>query len=141
MGTRRDRGIRSFAVAAAGVTALLYVLIGLEVLFIGGSSSGRSADLLGFGLMAGGTFAVIAVLLALFPRRIVWIPVALLTLAVIAAYFGFAALREPPFAFWGLAVKGAQTALLGAVAWLALRRRDDYGGQPKPPRALSPAKV
>jgi hypothetical protein len=121
MRTQTDQIVRYVAVAAAGLTALLYVLIGFEVLFIGEAASGGNADLLAFGLLTGGAFAVIAALLAFAARRLVWIPVALLTLAVIVAYFAFAELRQPPFAFWGLAVKAVQVVLFGSVGYLAIR--------------------
>jgi hypothetical protein len=113
--------LRYFAAAAAGLTALLYVLIGLEVLPVGRPSDGSAPDLLAFGLMVGGMFAVAAVLLLLVSRRVVWLAVAALQLLVIVGYFALAEVRDPPFAPWGLVVKALQVVILGVVAYLALR--------------------
>jgi hypothetical protein len=115
------RTIRYLAAAAAGVTAILYVLIGFEVIYIGESSSGGTPDLLAFGLMVGGAFAVIALLMMLVGRRLVWIPVAAFNIVVIVGYFAAAELREPSFAPWGLVVKAVQVAILAAVVYLVVR--------------------
>ena len=124
MRARTNQLIRYAAVAAASGTALLYLLIGLGVLFVGDPAGGGDRDLLSFGLMTGAVFVLVAVVLALVARRLVWIPVALLTFVVIVAYFTMAEVRDPPFAFWGLAVKAVQLVLLGTVAFLAVRGWD-----------------
>jgi hypothetical protein len=65
------RRIQQCAVAAAAVTAVLYLLIGFGVLDVGTSADETQPDLLGFGLAAGGAYAVIAVLLTLVRRSVV----------------------------------------------------------------------
>jgi hypothetical protein len=113
--------LRHLAAATAGLTALLYVLIGLEVLPVGRPSDGSAPDLLAFGLIVGGMFAVAAVLLFLVSRRVVWLVVGALQLLVIVGYFALAEVRDPPFAPWGLVVKALQVVILGVVAYLAIR--------------------
>jgi hypothetical protein len=113
--------VRRIAVAAAAVTSLLYLLIGFEVLPIGQAAGGADANLMEFGVWTCGTFAVIAVLLAGSTGRLLWSTVAVATAIVLVGYFVMAGLREPPFAFWGLVVKGVQTVLLVAVGYLAVR--------------------
>jgi hypothetical protein len=117
----RPRAIRYFAAVAAAVSAILYLLIGFEVIYIGEAASGGNPDLLAFGLMVGGISAVIAVLLAFIGRRLVWIPIALFNIAVIFGYFALAEAREPQFAPWGLVVKVMQLLVLGAVIYLVFR--------------------
>ena len=116
------RNARYMAVAGAAAAALLYFLIGFEVLVIGASRSGAN-DILGFGLSAGSTFAVIALLVALVHRRLVLALVALLDAVVVVAYFAFAGVREPAYEQWGLLVKLAQLVLLAGVGYLLLRER------------------
>ena len=122
---------RYLAVAAAAVAAGLYLLIGIGVLSVGTDSTGARPDLLPFGAMAGGTFAVAAVLLLLTRSRIVWLGVAVWSAIVIVAYVAFADLRTPPFEVWGLSVKAAQAVLLGAALFLAMRApaADRAGGR------------
>ena len=114
--------VRYVGAAAATVTAVLYLLVGFEVLPVGEPTSGGPSDLLAFGLMAGGTFAVAAVALLLRDSRILSAAVAIWSLVTIVGYFAFAGLREPPFEIWGLAIKAGQVFVFGAAAYLAMRR-------------------
>jgi hypothetical protein len=115
------RTVRAVAVAAAAASAVLYVLIGFEVLDVGNSTTGTN-DILGFGLMMGAVYALIAVVLALVSRTWVLATVWVLDLIVIAGYFTFAGLREPPFEAWGLLVKAVQLVLLVAVGYMVVHR-------------------
>jgi hypothetical protein len=124
--TMLTRNMRYLAVAGAAAAALLYFLIGFEVLTISKPTSG-TGDILGFGLSAGTAFAVIAVLVALVHKRWVLALVALFDAAVIVAYFAFADLRDPPFEPWGLLVKVAQAVLLVGVGSLLLQAREQAG--------------
>jgi hypothetical protein len=111
---------RLVATAAAGLSAFLYLLIGLEVLSIGEARSG-SNDILGFGLGAAAAFALIAIVVWFTRRRwVLWL-VGLFDAAVLVAYFALAGVREPPFEPWGLLIKVCQAVLLVAVALLSLR--------------------
>jgi len=66
------RTIRSAAAAIAAAMAILYLLIGLGVLDVGGTSADRQF-LIVFGLLAGGAFLLGALLLVHFDRRWLWI--------------------------------------------------------------------
>lgn len=118
---------RSVAVGAAAISAILYGLIGLEVVSIGTASNGEATDLLGFGLTTGSVFAISAVLLALVRSRLLWIGFAVLNAVVVVGYFAFASLREPPFELWGLLIKACQIGGFGALAWLAIRGTARHG--------------
>lgn len=111
------RTARIVAVAAAAISSLLYFLIGFEVLVVGESKTGTN-DILGFGLVTGTTFAVIAILAALVQRRWVLGAIASLDVLVIVGYFAFAGVREPAFEIWGLLVKAAQLVLLAGLSYL-----------------------
>jgi hypothetical protein len=112
--------VRYIGAGAAGVSALLYYLIGFAVLEIGASTSG-STDLVGFGLTAGTTFAVAGGLLLLLRWRWIAVAVTLLDLVVIVGYFLMAGIRVPPFEVWGLSIKVAQLVLLFAAGSLIVR--------------------
>jgi hypothetical protein len=130
------RRLQLVAAAAAATTAILYLLIGVGVLHIGTGADGVQGDLLGFGLAAGGAYAVIAVLLLLVCRRVIWILIPLFDAAVIAMYFAIATIRTPPLELWGLVIKAFQVLLLAAVVYLAIRGADR---QPTEGRSLTPA--
>jgi hypothetical protein len=116
---------RYIAAAAAAVTAILYFLIGFEVLWIGESASAQDAGLLGFGLTVGTVFAVAALLLLLIERRAVWVPVALLQVPVIIGYFALAGIRIPSFEIWGLTIKALQLVILVALVYLIVSRASE----------------
>jgi hypothetical protein len=119
------RTVRNFAAAVAAVTALLYALIGVEVLAIVAPGTNDEGDLLMFGLPAAGAFLVGALLLVLFDNRILWALGAILQVLVIVGYFVFAGIRTPQFELWGILIKISQLALLGALAWLVIRAPDE----------------
>jgi hypothetical protein len=117
------RRIELFAAGVAAATAVLYLLIGFEVLYIGEPAEGGAGDILGFGLSSAGAFAVIAALLLFLRRRWAWIAIALFNVATIAMYFAVASVRDPPYEIWGLLIKALQVVLLGTVAYLVVRGR------------------
>jgi peptidoglycan/LPS O-acetylase OafA/YrhL len=123
--TRRETA-RYVGAAAASVAAGLYLLIGLGVFDVGDSTAGGTPDLLAFGLMTGGTFALAALALLLRDSRLVAIAVAAWSLIVIVGYFAFAGVRTPPFEVWGLLVKACQLVVFGAAAYLAIRRPEEH---------------
>jgi hypothetical protein len=124
-----SRNARYVAVGGAAAAAVLYFLIGFEVLVIGESKTGAN-DILGFGLSAGTTFALIAILVALVHRRWVLAIAALLDAAVIVGYFAFAGVRDPAYEPWGLLVKAAQLVLLAGVGYLLVRGRAETPARP-----------
>lgn len=113
--------LRYTAAGVAGVIAVLYFLIGVEVLAVGRPSDGAAPDLLAFGMLVGGAHLVVAVLLALIARRAVWLGVAVFQLMVIVGYFALAEVRDPQFEMWGLLVKALQVVVLAMTVWLAVR--------------------
>lgn len=119
----RAVAVRYVAILASAAAAVLYVLIGLQVVSIGQAASGGTPDLLGFGLAAGAFFGGLAILMLFVQGRLVWIPVAIADLAVIVAYFAMANLRDPQFELWGLAVKAAQLVMLAALGYLIYHGR------------------
>ncbi|HEY7526309.1 MAG TPA: hypothetical protein VIA82_05715 [Candidatus Limnocylindria bacterium] len=130
------RRLELVAISASVVTAVLYVLVGFEVLYVGESTSGTDPGLLGFGLSAAAVFFASAGLLAMVERRWAWIAVALLNAVVIVGYFAMAGVREPPFEWPGLAIKALQLITLVAVVALALPDRSvarpRMGAHPRP---------
>jgi hypothetical protein len=113
--------IRRIAAALAAATAVLYVLVGLEVLRVV-SVEPAGSDLLGFGLSAAAAFALGAGLLLATDRRILWALGAFLQVVVIVMYVAVAPVRTPPFEVWGVLIKVLQGLLLVALAWLAITK-------------------
>ena len=115
------RSVRNFAAAVSAVTALLYALIGAEVLTVVEPETTEPGAMLAFGLPAAGAFLIGALLLVLFDNRVFWVLGAILQVLVIVGYFAMAGIRTPQFELWGIVIKVAQLAILGALAWLVLR--------------------
>jgi hypothetical protein len=113
------RQVRHLAALASLAMAVVYFLIGLGALDIGGSSSGESVDLTVFGFAAGLAFLLLAALLAFTDRRWLWILAAIFQLWVYAVYFGVSGSREPPFETWGVTLRIIQLPLVAALVYLA----------------------
>jgi hypothetical protein len=122
MNTRSSHDlVRYVAAASAAGAAIVYLLIGFEVVYIGESTTGEAPDLLGFGLSAGIAFGLMAILLLLVDRRLVWIPAGLVSAAVFVAYFAMGGIREPSYEVWGLLIKVLQAVVVVATTYLAFR--------------------
>lgn len=97
---------------AVGLCLGIAVLYGLiwsgAVPAIDGAEPGDRA-ILG---VAGVVFVVLAGLLWWVRHRVLWVATLLLQLAMIALYIAVGAEREPPFEFWGLAIRVLQVALI-----------------------------
>jgi hypothetical protein len=119
--TRRRRAVRAVAAAAAGVTAAMYLLIGLGVVSVVDTASADAPPLFDFGVAAGAAFALGALLLVATDRRILWVLGAVLQVGIIVMYVAVSPQRTPPFEMWGIAIKVLQLVLLGALAYLAVR--------------------
>jgi hypothetical protein len=117
------RRLELVAIGTSLLTALLYVLVGFDILYVGESTSGADPGLLGFGLSAGAVFFASAGLLAVVERRWAWIAVAVLNAVVIVGYFAMAGIRQPSFEWPGLAIKALQAVTLLIVVGLAIRGR------------------
>ncbi len=118
---RRRRIIRSLAAAASVATALLYLGIGIGALSVVDETASDAPPLLIFGLSAATAFAVGAILLVAYDRRILWVLGALLQVGVIVMYIQVAPQRTPPFELWGITIKVLQVLILAALSYLAVR--------------------
>ena len=114
--------IRHTAAVIAGVVALVYVLIGLQVV----SVINVPGDQPPFALPAALAFGLLAVLLALTDHRAVWIVAAAIVAVVIAMYFGVAPRRVPQFEGWGILLRVLQVPLVALLAWLGFTSRDRH---------------
>jgi hypothetical protein len=114
---QRRRLIRYFAALMAALTAVMYFLIGFRVVTVLGDTNADQS----FGFFAGAAYALGAVLLVAFERRIVWILGAALQVFVIYTYFDLASQRTPTFEIWGILIRIAQVFILVALAYLAMR--------------------
>jgi hypothetical protein len=120
MQTPVRRLILALAVASAATTVILYLLVGLGMLNIGEPAEDVTRGVFGFGLVAGGTYAVVTFWLLRSARRRTWIAIALLNAIVIAVYFISRGARVPPFEWPGLAIQVVQMVTLLAVTALAI---------------------
>jgi hypothetical protein len=111
----RRRKIRIFAGALSGLTAVIYFLIGFNVV-----SVVENADQL-FGIFAGVAYAFGAWLLLAYDRRTLWILGAILQVFVIFTYFDLASQRTPAFEAWGILLRIAQAIILIALVYLETR--------------------
>lgn len=115
------RTIRFVAAAIAAFTAMLYLLVGLEVLSVVDVTTEDAPSMLEFGLVSGGAFALGAALLLATDRRILWVLGALFQVGVIIMYVAVSPQRTPSFEVWGLTIKALQLVLLGLLVFLAIR--------------------
>jgi hypothetical protein len=113
--TRRRRVIRYFAAVVSGLTAVMYFLIGFNVVSVLDANADQS-----WGLLAGVAYAIGALLLLAFDRRIVWILGAFLQVFVIYTYFNLAGNRSPAYEVWGILIRIAQSMILIALAYLVV---------------------
>lgn len=116
----RENGVRLAALAAAGfsaVMAVIYLLIGLEVITVLDPPDDQPQ----FGLIAAGFFLAVAVVLLTVRRRWVWIVLAGVQLFVAFTYVNLAGERIPEYEAWGIALRVLQIPIIVALAWLILR--------------------
>jgi hypothetical protein len=97
----------------------IYFLIGLGVLGIGGSTTGEEVDLTVFGFSAGAAFLILAGLLALTDRRVLWILAAIFNVFVYIVYFAVAPGRAPNFELWGITLRIVQLVVLSGLIYLS----------------------
>lgn len=112
-----NRSIRYFAALVSAFTAGVYFLIGFNIVSVLDMSADQS-----FGLAAGVAYALGAVLLLIFDRRIVWILGTILQVFVIYTYFNFAPQRIPVFEIWGILLRVAQVLIFLALVFLVAVR-------------------
>lgn len=120
-GAHRRGTVRNLAAAASALTAILHVLIGFGMLSVVTEPAVDAPPMLVFGLSAGGAFALGAVLLLAFDRRVLWILGALLQVGVVVMYVNVAPQRTPSFEAWGITIKVLEVLIFGALAYLVIR--------------------
>lgn len=111
------RTVRYVAALLAGVTAVMYLLIGLCVVAV---IEAACADQV-FGTFAAGAYLLGVALLLFFDNRWLWGLGAALQVMVIFMYFNLAAQRVPAYEVWGILIRIVQVLLLGALVYLAIR--------------------
>jgi hypothetical protein len=118
----RRRAIRYAAAVLSAGAAVVYVLIGFEVISVVDTKAPDMTSMLPFGLVSGSAFLLGAVLLTLFDRRILWILGGLFQVFAIAMYVAVAPQRDPSYEPWGIGLKAVQAILLIALMYLAVIR-------------------
>ena len=115
----RLSALRVTLAALAAASAVVYLLIGLEVLAVV-ELGPDDPSLLWFGIPASLAFLFGAVVMLASERRLWWALGAVFQVFAITAYFNVAPNRNPPFEFWGIALRVAQVLMLvGLVVLLA----------------------
>lgn len=104
-------------VGLSAVIALIYLLIGLQVLEV----VDNPADQTSFGLIAAGAFALGALTLARANSRFVFGLGVGVVGFVILAYFAIAPERSPEYETWGITLRVLQAILLVGLGYLAIR--------------------
>ena len=112
----RRRTIRYFATAVSGATAVMYFLIGFRVVSVLDAPADQS-----WGFVAGGAYALGAMLLLAYDRRVIVILGAILQVFVIYTYFNLASQRTPAYEVWGILIRIAQVMILIALVYLEAR--------------------
>jgi hypothetical protein len=130
---------RWVGVVAAIACAGLYLLIGLGVLAVGEPTDGSSSDLLAFGALMAGLYAVMAAVLWRWHSRMGLALIAAFQLVPLVGYFAIAGVREPPYELWGVLIKVCQAVVLVAAGALALRATRSAAALDRPQTKGQPA--
>lgn len=112
------RTIRHATATLAALTALVYLAIGFGVIEVVDPATSQPGELLVFGLVAGGAFALGAVLLVAGDWRPVWLVGAAFQVFAIVMYVMVSQERTPPFEVWGVLLRVPQGLMLAALAYL-----------------------
>ena len=114
------RVLRVVTAALAATAAVVYLLIGFEVLQV--VEVGPSdPSLLWFGIPAAAAFLFGAVVILVSERMLLWVLGAFFQVFTIFAYVGVAEDRTPSYEFWGIALRIVQTLILLALVVLISR--------------------
>lgn len=114
------RMVRYFAALVTALTAIMYFMIGFNVVTVVDPGIGQA-----FGIYAGAAYVVGAVLLVSYERRLLWVLGAILQVFVIYTYFSLAPERTPAYEFWGILIRIAQVVILIALGYLAMQSPPD----------------
>jgi hypothetical protein len=104
------------AVGLSGLTALLYLLIGVSAVSLGEITATEQRA---FGLPATAVFVGGAVIASIWDERWLWIVGAAGLAMIISMYFSLASQRNPRYEVWGILIRVVQVPLLGALIYLA----------------------
>ncbi|MCL4248872.1 MAG: hypothetical protein KJ065_12065 [Anaerolineae bacterium] len=113
---QRRRIIRYVAAALAAVTAVIYVMIGLHLVSVLDGNADQT-----WALAPAAAYALGAVLLVIYDRRLLWILGAALQVFVIFTYFNLALQRTPAYEVWGIVLRVVQLLILIALIYLEVR--------------------
>jgi hypothetical protein len=111
-------GIRFLAAGVASVVALLYLLIGFDVITVVEDQATAGAAPV---FIAGLVFAALAVLLVTASRPVL-VGGAVLQVVVLVMYVVVSSERIPAFEAWGLGLKALQVVLLVALTSMLVRQ-------------------
>lgn len=117
---RRVTWARRIGISAALIAGGIYLLIGLDTLSVGTSTTGATTDLLPFGVAMGVFSLASAIGLYVAHARRWLVALAAIQLVPLLGYVAFNAYREPAFEPWGLLIKAMQLVVLAAAALLAV---------------------
>ena len=121
----RRRTLRYVAAALSAATALIYLLIGLQVLIVLDTPTDQI-----FGYFACAGYALGVFLLLRHDRRLVVILGALFQVFVIYQYFNVASQRAPAYEIWGIGLRVIQVVLLITLVYLEVRLPQARATQP-----------
>ena len=125
----RLQALRAAIAGLATASAVVYLLIGLEILAVVDVGP-DDPSLLWFGIPASLAFLFGAVVMLVTERRLWWALGAAFQTFAIIAYFNVAPNRTPPFEFWGIALRVVQVLILAGLVALLIR-------YPKPARHVT----
>jgi hypothetical protein len=118
--SRRETWARRIGISAALIAGGIYLLIGLDTLSVGTSTTEPTTDLLSFGV-AMGLFSLASAMGLYVAHARRWLAaLAAIQLVPLIGYVALSAYREPAFEPWGLLVKAMQLVVLVAAAVLAV---------------------
>jgi hypothetical protein len=109
--------VRLATVGLTALIAVIYVLIGLQIVTVIDDPSQQTA----FGLIAAAAFAVGSVVLARARGRVIFGLGAAVVAFVIFTYFSLAAERSPQFETWGIVLRVLQVLLFLGLGYMAIR--------------------
>ena len=112
-------GVRFVVAGVAGLVAVLYLLIGFDVITVVQDQAEAGAAPV---LIAGVLFAALAAALLVTASRGVLVAGAVLQVVVLVMYLVVSAERVPAFEAWGLAIKALQAGLLAAFVVMLVRQ-------------------
>jgi peptidoglycan/LPS O-acetylase OafA/YrhL len=116
----RLRALRLASAGLAAASAVVYLLIGLEVLAVV-EAGPDDPSLLWFGVPASLAFLFGAIVMLASERRLWWALGAAFQVSAIAAYINVAPTRTPPYEAWGIALRVVQVLMLAGLLVLLIR--------------------